>query len=486
MAQQPYPSEEPVIGWWDAVFTPEVRARYAQVGVVYPDNDRAFRWSSRTAYDIAAGLTKEASLAKHLIELEQELGIHQPAPGHPTARPLVGPLRIENKLFRDDRGYRRVLFCSWFPALRILRDNPAEFDRQLNAIAAAGYQGIRIFLAVGGWTPYWDGCEVVPMRFQKAHFDGHHLRPIFDGPWLEAWPDYDDLLRTLLRACRPRDLRLHVTTGDMQIMCPDPNQELDLHRRFARICGEEGGADLIALAEVTNEFPINRFGGDSAASIAQMGRVIDVWDRAMPGVITAMGAIPQNEEPASLAKASTHGDACAVHVTRSPFETCLKHTFGLVNWEGNWRAFPKPYWAGEPAGPGHDSFDRLDDPASLVALHAMHALIGMGAVWFQGAAVRSYAPLESEWGFAELPAILSILPEDVATWDHGANAAVGGIMYFWRDQQFATATMSQWNTMPPRPVSSWTLHQGTSTRSGTGTPPNNVTGMITGLFGERT
>ena len=234
---QPYPDEQ---SWWTEVFDEECRKRYAQAGLIYPDGPNAFRWASRTAYDIAAGMTKEASLSKHMRELDLALGINQPEPGVPTPRPLVGPLRIEHKLFRDDTGYRRVFFCSWFPALRILRDDPAEFERQMSAIAAAGYQGIRVFLAVGGWTDFWDGREVAPVRFQKWFFDpgSGHLRPAALGHWVEAWADYDDLLRQLLRACVSRQLRLHVTTGDMQIICPDKNQELDLHRRFARICGE--------------------------------------------------------------------------------------------------------------------------------------------------------------------------------------------------------------------------------------------------------
>lgn len=482
MSAQPYPDETLVTGWWPSVFDVEVGKRYAEAKRPYPDGPGAFRWAARTAYDIAGGLTKEASLAKHLLELEAELGINQPQPGHPTNRPLSGPLRIQDKLFRDDSGWRRVLFCSWFPALRILRDNPAEFERQINAIAAANYQGIRIFLAVGGWMPYWDGREVVPVRFQKAHFDpaAGHLRPVFDGPWMEAWPDYDDLLRTLLRACRARKLRLHVTCGDMQIICPDPNHEIDLHRRFARICGEEGGTDVIAVAEVTNEFPLNRFGGDSAQSLGQMGHVIDVWQAAIPGVLTMQGAIPQNEEVASLQNASTHGLVCAVHVTRSPVPMCLKRTFGLVYFEGNYRGFPKPFWEGEPAGPGEDSFQRLDDPASLIALYAYHGLTGQASNQFSGPAVRAFVSLESVWGFTELPALFAQhLPEDVATWDHGSNGR-GGIEYWWKGNDFRTASFIDWDTAPPRPVASWTIYDG-NVHAGTGTPPR-TTGLIGGRF----
>jgi Fascin domain len=89
-------------------------------------------------------------------------------------RPFFGPLRVQDKLFYDDNGPRRVLFCSWFPALRILRDSPEEFYRQLDSITEAGYQGIRTFLCVGGWDDYWNGREVAPVTFVKWFFTGSH------------------------------------------------------------------------------------------------------------------------------------------------------------------------------------------------------------------------------------------------------------------------------------------------------------------------
>ncbi len=411
-----------------------------------------------------------------------ECVVTPPPPYTETNRPLIGPLRIQDKMFRDDSGWRRVLFCSWFPALRILRDNPAEFERQINAIAAANYQGIRVFLAVGGWSDYWDGREVAPVGFQKWFYSGQtgFMRPASLGAWIDAWADYDDLLRDLLRACKVRKLRLHVTTGDMQIICPDPNHEIDLHRRFARICGEEGGLEVIAVAEATNEFPFNRYGSDGPDSITQMGRILDVWTAAIPGVLTMQGAIPANEKVASLNKASTYGPLCAVHVTRQPVATCLKHTFGLVYFEGNYRGYPKPFWEGEPAGPGQDSYDRVDDPASLIGIYAYHGLTGQASVRFQGAAVRFHQPLESEWGFTELPALLAAhLPEDVALWDHGSNQR-GGIEYWWKGNNFRTVSYVDWDTAPPRPVASWTVYDG-SVVSGTGTPPR-CTGMIVGIF----
>lgn len=431
---------------------------------------------------------------RRIEKIARRAHVPSPEPQNPTtstptasARPLVGPLRVQNKLLCDDSGYRRVLFCSWFTALRMLRDNPAEFDRQLGAIAAAGYQGFRTFLAVGGWMDYWDGHEVAPITFQKWHFNrdnGGHLsddrtRP-GTGAVIEGWPDYDDLLRTLLRKVRACGLRLDVTVGDMQmIVANDQAKELALHRRLAAICAAEGGRDVIALVEGTNEFPINRYGGDGDPSIEQLGRVLAIWREAIPAVLTTEGAI-LSEDSDKLYAGARYGEVAAVHVTRDPFETCMKHTFGLYWWEGDPRHFPVPFWNTEPAGPGKDSYAPQNDPANLTALYALHALLGQGSNYFSGPAVRGDGPLESTWGFVELPKILAVLPEDVATWDHATDGR-GGIVYFFKDKQFATSTIGAWNTAPPRPVASWTLYAGNEIKSGTGDPPR-ATGLLVGTF----
>lgn len=406
-----------------------------------------------------------------------------------TARPLVGPLRVQDKLLRDDTGYRRVLFCSWFPALRVLRDNPAEFTRQLDAIAAAGYQGVRVFLAVGGWEGFWDGREVVPITFQKWHFDhhdgGHHRPPTgreHDGRVLAAWPDYDDLYRTLLRAFKARGLRLEVTTGDMQIIVGnDQAKELDLHRRLARIAAEEGGANVIALVEGTNEVPINRYGGAGDASIEQLGRILQIWRAAIPGVLTAQGAF-LSEEPEHLFASVRYGQVAAVHVSREPIERHIKRSHALVHWEGRWRFFPVPFWQTEPAGPGEDSYAAVNDPANLTAIYSMHALTGQGSTYFNGPAVRAREPLESTWGFRELPALLAAhLPEDVATWSREVNAPVHGVMYWTRGREFRTVLFETWNPAPPRPLEQWTLYAGDRVTRGTGAPPAG-TGLLVGTF----
>lgn len=72
---QPYPSESPDGGWWGQVADVQIAATYARKQLPYPSDQKSLRWVGRIAYDIRDGLTKEASLAKHIKELEQELGL---------------------------------------------------------------------------------------------------------------------------------------------------------------------------------------------------------------------------------------------------------------------------------------------------------------------------------------------------------------------------------------------------------------------------
>ena len=61
----PYPDENT---WWKD-FEIQFKSLYAKYGQSYP-NDGAFRWHSRTAYDIASGMEPEAAKKKHYDECE--------------------------------------------------------------------------------------------------------------------------------------------------------------------------------------------------------------------------------------------------------------------------------------------------------------------------------------------------------------------------------------------------------------------------------
>lgn len=406
----------------------------------------------------------------------------------PANRILLGPLRVQGKLFADATGLRRVQFDSKFTALRDYKFDQTRFFSELEDTANAGYQGSRVFLSVGGWSTYWDGHEVAPVRFQKWNYTGNIMRTDSFGPHVEAWPDYEQVFRGVLREYKARGLRLHVTTGDVQIIMPNPEQEVQFHDRMAQIAAEEGGTDVIALWEVTNEYPMNRPGGASPESVEQMGRIIARVRKHLPNVLCAQGAC-LSDEPADLLDSVKYGDVCATHTGREPFSMCLKHTLGLVFWEGNYRGFPKPYWQGEPKGMnvgpmdgiGDDVYQPSTDPAEMVALYAAHAITGQASNFFDGASVRGTGRDGDAWGYDELPALFGrVFPEDIAAWDHG-NDGRGGIMYWFKGKSFVAPTWREWRNDPPMPIAEWTLYTGTAIKSGTGVPPAG-TGLLVGRF----
>lgn len=84
-----YPDEQTF--WPD--FEAQVAAIYAEAGQPFPDA-AAFRWFTRTAYDLAGPLTPAVSREKHLNELRAALSI-------PTQEPACAPL--EPLTIRDFR-----------------------------------------------------------------------------------------------------------------------------------------------------------------------------------------------------------------------------------------------------------------------------------------------------------------------------------------------------------------------------------------------
>lgn len=481
------------------LFVPALIGIYLDGAQRMVDNTGWVRWSSDYRNHRDNGLSHDTALTRIKTDIFNILGIRPPMSSTQCRRPLVGPLRVVNKLLADDTGYRRVFGDSEFIALHQLKFKPVDFYEGLDDCVTANYQVRRIFASVGGWIDGWRGYEVVPLGFIEWRFsrDTGFLRPASTGQFIKAWSDYDEILRLCLREHRSRKIRIHLSFGDNQIILgkqradgqwiADEDKELALHDRIARICAEEGGTDVIALYEICNEIPFNWAGGMPGA-VARMARIKAVIRKHLPNVLIAMGAAC-SEEPADLLDSATYGDVCTVHTTREPFATCLKRTFGLVYWEGQYRAFPKVFWQGEPKGPnvgpmdglGDDMYQPTNDPAEIVALYAMHALTGQGSNFFDGSAVRGNARGADAWGYDELPALFDqYLPEDIATWNHGSNQR-GGIEYWWKGNEFRTSTFKDWDTSPPRPIATWTLFSGTSVQTGTGTPPR-ATGLLVGTF----
>jgi hypothetical protein len=408
-------------------------------------------------------------------------------------RPLVGPLRVQDKKFRDDTGYRRVFFDSDFNLLRKLKYEPDRYFQSLEEACVAGYQGTRQFVSVGGWMDFWaPDYGVYPITFNAWYHSpaSGMLRPAALGRRIIGWSDFDDLWRQNLREHRKRGLRIVVSFGDCQIITPFEHTEIELHERVARIAAEEGGSAVIAGWEIANEYPQNYPTGGSTTSVERMGRVIAAVRKILPDVIFMQGAA-LSEEPEQLYLSSKYGEACSQHTTRQPVEMCFKRTFGLWNWEGKAPIpyFHKPFCMMEPAGPnvgprdgvGDDMYAPWDNPGDILGLYALHMCLGFWSNFFTGADVRGTGTAGDAWGYDELPALFDqIFPEDIATWDHASDGR-GGIMYFFKGKDFRAPTHRSWDTHPPRPIANWTFHQGDRVLHGTGNPPSG-SGVLVGTF----
>jgi hypothetical protein len=79
--------------------------------------------------------------------------------------------------------------------------------------------------------------------------------------------------------------------------------------------------------------------------------------------------------------------------------------------------------------------------------------------YFNGPAVRHRFPIDSTWGFYELPKLLKFIPEDVGTW-------VGPTWFLnpVDTREFVTVLAEEWglHERPPFRIASWTalLHTG--------------------------
>ncbi len=338
-------------------------------------------------------------------------------PGTVASRPLVGQLGGCGHGYCDTTGPRNVRGCSWFPALRIWRDDRDAALRELDAIAAAGWHFIRIFLAVGGWEGYWGGREVVPVTFTNDR-----------GTRIDAWPDYEEQARTFMLAARERGLKLYTTNGDLQWIFPRFEDRLRHAERTAHLFNDVG-PDVCAFMEVCNEWQGN--GGEPVEDLrACATRFHALCPFALYTIGAGNGGMEQPEGPGGLYECAVGMPVVTVHGMRSP-EAGIR-TFGVVYWSGDPWHLDRLILQGEPTGP--DTAKQLaqgdgvsvyeeQDPGRLMANMCAGLMSGQAWTYFNGPAVRYHEygeyQLGSTWGFTELPALFDeALPQDIAQWPY--------------------------------------------------------------------
>jgi hypothetical protein len=322
-----------------------------------------------------------------------------PPTGHPThMQPLHGYLRIgPHESFADDTGPRRVAVCSWFPGIRIWRDDPDEARRQMDRMVGR-WQGARVFAHLKE-SRFWSGLEVLP-----------------------EWNNYDHLLRTFLEEMWARQLRVSLTFGDLQYTPSERHPEL--YQRVAGIC-RSVNEQVVCLSGMVNEARVNSIEKEDWSYWAHLSRL---WQEIYPWGQHGLSDPGDQEEPGPLqASCRAPATVALLHGTRIPPMDAIRRAFN-VRYEGD---IGKPIVQDEPTGPGDDVYQPVDDPAWLFGLYTIHVITGQMVTYFSGASLRNRKPLDSDWGFTELPRLWQqlALPEDVGTYHltpgHRSDAAVG-------------------------------------------------------------
>jgi hypothetical protein len=329
--------------------------------------------------------------AKHELFRRIEAVVHPPPPPPPgLIRPIMGSLRVQNGGWADDSGPRRIYGVSYFPAIRVAHDDPDDLRRQLDRCVGRA-QMVRMFWHLA--TDYWVGAgrDVSPAKY----------------PW------FADAFRLVASECRLRDLCIHLTAGDLQLLSD--------HRRWFRwmadLVRSLGQPTRVALTEMVNEPYVNSTQGDDFAYWASLSRD---WQAIAPWGQHLLGDPSGEEDPAAYLPASqAPATGVMIHGLRSPISNALGRAYSLVYDNRANHRTDKPFAQTEPTGlnaPGaEDVFQPAPDREWVFGLYTILAMTGQQTTYFSGPSVFGKVPLDGAWGFHELPQRWAEmeLPEDV-------------------------------------------------------------------------
>ena len=323
---------------------------------------------------------------------------------------MRGRLRLENGNFRDDQGDVMPVFCHFGEAFSAFVRQPDPVRRQLDAIATAGYHGIRFWDVLGYYDNAWRGKEITPSAFQNRR-----------AARVEATPAYYEQLRTFLLACHERALKVMHDRGDLNGWTAEHR-----HRHMSEVGAlyrdlGETGRDVLAGLWACNEGFQN--GVTTPAEAISMLRAFERTAGWLPDV-RGLSA-PQTDElhdlrawsvdPATVVTIHAHrGDGAHLRIRRvfsNGYERCAQ--------------IGKPGWNTEPIGPGPlVTVGRESDPVVLGALAVVALVTRQAWTYMSSPGVSWHAPIQEQPAFASVPALCRLLPADVmrfATMAHGGT-----------------------------------------------------------------
>lgn len=345
------------------------------------------------------------------------VGSVAPEAGEPTnIKQFVGAVRRIGRSFGDDSGPRILHGCSWFPALCIMQQDRNEALRQLDRIAAHQHY-VRILWRLNGW--HWSG-------------DGSHPSAnLTVDPIRDTW--FEMVLRDFLTEANARGLRVNLSTGDMNGW--SEAQQDYWFRRVSEIAASVS-PEVVWLNAVANEMRGTWSGGnEDDYQINRMSHLMKIMKAAYPNAQLA------GSDPGSMDKEGM------MRLAPSPATVALIHTrpgggitdFLRRTYNNHYENYPgMPVVEDEPSGPNgtyngpfsQKMYQPIERPIDLFALYTMQVLVGSASTYFNDPALLTRQPLDSTWGFKELPELWRQMeiPQDVGQGrlvpGHKANAPI--------------------------------------------------------------
>lgn len=355
------------------------------------------------AYDLMAGAT--VAQVKANIRTSDEWKAKHPEgePDGPNPDPqpsrIVGPLRIasDKSSFIDNNGPVLPVLCHFGDGLSRWTRDADGVRAELDAIASAGYDGVRTWTVLGG-SSYWDGREVGPM-YQSNYFD--HVVA------------FNDALST-------RGLKWLVSQGDAMRLLPTTAEREAFMRRLASVLSLES----VAGADAGNETIWN-----GETDPARLRAAIDAFRSVLPCAVWSLTS-PGSEEKADLDMFS--GSAFDVHGFRdNRWWDKIRHIFSIA-----YEAKPSARLGkqSEPFGYGDlvsASANKHELTKGVMALACAVSLMSRQMwVYFSGPGVKSDAGqrLVDMPAFRETPMMRDSLPSDLMSFQsmvHGGASQKG-------------------------------------------------------------
>lgn len=320
--------------------------------------------------------------------------ITPPPPPNPVSiNARVGLLRANGSSYEDDSGLVLPLYAHAGDLFSLYTRDPARALRELDDVARAGYQGIRVWSTLGCGPNTGAGCT------HGAFWKGREVGP-------DITPDYWGKVLAFAGELRVRGLRAVWSQGDVGQL-RDRRAYMtrlaaaDLEQPFIDFldCGNEawqtGEPDPRKLAECVNYY--REAGGRAILSLS-----------SPPGEgkdeIDAFSLPPANVYDVHTFRDNHHWDKRR-HIFSIAYESMPRLPLGINS---------------EPPGNGRRvsasaNKDELDNES--VPLLAVAAVIARQAfVWFSGEGVIIEEGLHVEAGFWTTPRALALIPKNAMTY----------------------------------------------------------------------